>query len=51
LGDNGVKGIQNGGMTVMDLGELPKLAVYRLYVEWLMGIVCYDGDSVRKLIR
>lgn len=44
-----LSGIENGGMSVRDLGELQSKPVYRTRVEWYMGIVIMNGRSVTRL--
>ena len=49
LGDTGIMGIQNGGMDVRDLGELPTAPVYRTRIEWLSGLAVFNGKAVTRL--
>ncbi len=47
--EDGVKGLENGGIDVRDLGELESLPVYRTRVEWYNGLVIYNGRAVTRL--
>ncbi len=49
LGNEGVVGIQNGGMEVMDLGMLQEKPVYRTRIEWLTGLAVFNGKSAARL--
>ena len=40
--EDGVTGIQNGGMDVRDLGELQTAPVWRTRVEWFTGIAAFS---------
>ena len=42
-------GIQNGGMSVRDLGELQTAPIYRTRVEWYAGIALYHGRAASRL--
>jgi hypothetical protein len=44
-----VSGIQNGGITVMDLGELDVMPVYRTRIEWYCGLAVFSPLSLAKL--
>jgi len=49
VGDGMLKGIQNGAMSVRDLGELQTKPCLRTRVEWYNGIAVYHGKSVARL--
>lgn len=49
FGGNGIVGIQNGGMSVRDLGELQTLPVFRTRVEWYAGLAIYDSTAAVRL--
>lgn len=49
LGDEGVVGIENGGMDVRDLGELDTKPVMRTRVEWYIGIACFGPRCAARL--
>lgn len=49
LGGDGITGIQNGGISVRDLGELQTAPVYRTRVEWFMGIAIFNGRAVTRI--
>lgn len=49
IGGDGVVGIQNGGVSVRDLGELDTAPVYRTRVEWFMGIAIFNGRAVTRI--
>lgn len=49
MGGEGVNGIQNGGVSVRDLGELQTAPVYRTRVEWFTGIAIFNGRAVTRL--
>ena len=44
-----MSGIQNGVMSVRDLGELEDKPVFRTRVEWYMGQTLYHGRSAARL--
>lgn len=44
-----LEGIQNGGITVTDLGELDSKPVYRTRVEWYSGIAMMNPRSAVRL--
>lgn len=44
-----VQGIQNGQITVSDLGELQTKPCYRTRVEWYAGFGVFDGRSAARL--
>jgi len=45
----GVSGIQNGGMSVRDLGELDTLPLFRTRVEWYAGIGVFNGSAAVRI--
>lgn len=47
--ENGVMGIQNGGMDVRDLGELDTKPVFRTRVEWYNSFAVFNGRSAARL--
>ena len=49
LGDGGVIGIQNDGISVRDLGELEAKPVFRTRVEWYASIAIFSGKAVARL--
>lgn len=49
FGPLGVKGIQNGGMDVRDLGELQTTPVLRTRVEWLVSMCIEQGRAASRL--
>jgi hypothetical protein len=49
MGGDGITGIQNGGVSVRDLGELQTAPVYRTRVEWFTGIAIFNGRAVTRL--
>ncbi len=49
LTDDGVTGIQNGGIDVKDLGELETKPCYRTRVEWYPAIAVYKGRAAARL--
>lgn len=44
-----LQGIQNGGMQVVDLGELQTKPVYRTRVEWYAGIALFHPKAAARL--
>ena len=46
---NGVMGLQNGGMSVRDLGELQTMPVFRTRVEWYSGFGIFDGTAAVRI--
>jgi len=46
---NGVMGLQNGGMSVRDLGELQTMPVFRTRVEWYSGFGIFDGTAAVRV--
>ena len=49
LGGNGIIGIQNGGLSVRDLGELDTIPVFRTRVEWYAGLAFFDSDAAVRI--
>lgn len=49
MGPMGLKGLQNNGMQVRDLGELDSQPVFRTRVEWYCGIAIMQARSVCRL--
>lgn len=49
LTDGGLVGIQNGGISVRDLGELETKPVLRTRVEWYSAIALQSGKAVARL--
>lgn len=49
LGSQGVIGIQNGGMEVMDLGQLQTQPVFRTRIEWYTGVAMFGPKPAARL--
>lgn len=49
MGDDGLTGLQNGGINVRDLGELQDQPLMRTRVEWYTGIAVFNGRAVTRL--
>lgn len=49
IGDQGLTGIQNGGMDVRDLGELQTAPVERTRIEWYSSIAAFHGRCITRL--
>jgi len=49
FGDLLTAGIQNGSISVRDLGESHDTPAYLTRVEWYTGLACYNGRSVGRL--
>lgn len=49
IGGEGINGIQNGGVSVRDLGELQTAPVFRTRVEWFNGLAIFNGRAVTRL--
>lgn len=49
IGGDGLTGLQNGGVSVRDLGELQTAPVYRTRVEWFCGLAVFNGRAVTRL--
>lgn len=47
--EDGVTGIQNGGIRVKDLGELQSEPKHRTRVEWFPGLAILDGFAISRL--
>jgi hypothetical protein len=47
--EDGVTGIQNGGMRVKDLGELETAPKHRTRIEWYPGMAILDGFAISRL--
>lgn len=47
--EDGVMGLQNGGIDVRDLGELQTAPVYRTRVEWYNGFGVFNGRAATRL--
>ena len=45
----GVCGLQNGGISVRDLGELNDQPAFRTRVEWYCGMAIYNGRAAARL--
>ena len=49
MGDDGVAGLQNGGIEVNDLGEIQASPLYRTRIEWYNGLAVFNGRSATRL--
>lgn len=49
MGNDGLIGLQNGGIDVRDLGELQTAPVMRTRVEWYNGMAVFNGRAVVRL--
>lgn len=49
MGDGMLSGIQNGTLSVRDLGELQTSPVFRTRVEWYSSIAVFHGRAVTRL--
>lgn len=49
MGDGGLIGLQNGSISVRDLGELQEQPLFRTRVEWYNGIAIYNGRAATRL--
>lgn len=49
LGNEGVSGIQNGGIKVKDLGELNEKSVMRTRVEWFSGMAVFNNRAATRI--
>jgi hypothetical protein len=49
MSDEGVSGIQNGGIEARDLGELEGKPSFRTRVEWYPGMAIFKGRSAARL--
>jgi len=45
----GLQGIQNGSISVRDLGELQTAPVYRTRIEWYNGMAIFNGRAVTRI--
>lgn len=49
LGETGICGLQNGTISVTDLGELPTAPVYRTRVEWYSAFGVFHGRAATRI--
>jgi hypothetical protein len=49
LGDQGVVGLTNGGVQVMDLGQLETKPVFRTRIEWFTGLALFGPRPAARL--
>lgn len=49
MAEDGILGLQNGGVDVRDLGELQTAPVYRTRVEWYNGFGAFNGRAATRL--
>lgn len=49
MANNGIVGIQNGGLSVRDLGELDTIPVFRTRVEWYAGLAIFDSSAAVRV--
>jgi hypothetical protein len=49
MGNDGLLGLQNGGIDVRDMGELQSSPVFRTRVEWYNGLAVFNGRAVVRL--
>lgn len=49
MGNDGLIGLQNGGIDVRDMGELQTAPVFRTRVEWYNGMAVFNGRAVVRL--
>ncbi len=49
MGNDGLIGLQNGGIDVRDMGELQSAPVLRTRVEWYNGMAVFNGRAVVRL--
>ena len=49
MGDEGVMGLQNGGIQARDLGELEGKPLFRTRVDWYCGMAIFQGRSAARL--
>jgi hypothetical protein len=47
--DQGVVGLTNGGVQVMDLGQLETKPVYRTRIEWFVGLALFGPKPAARL--
>lgn len=50
LADQGVVGLTNGGMQVMDLGQLETKPVFRTRIEWYTGLALFGPKPAARLL-
>ncbi len=48
-GDQGVTGLTNGGVQVMDLGQLQEKPAYRTRIEFYCGLAVFSGTAAARL--
>lgn len=51
MGNDGLIGLQNGGIDVRDMGELQTAPVLRTRVEWYNGMAVFNGRAVTRLYQ
>lgn len=49
MGEEGLMGLQNGGIDVADLGELDSAPIYRTRIEWYTSMAIFHGRGVCRL--
>ena len=49
LGDQGIVGLTNGGVQVMDLGQLETKPVLRTRIEWFTGLAAFGPKPAARL--
>ena len=49
FGDGAIVGLQNGGISVRDLGELQAEPKFRTRVEWYNGLAIFNGRAATRL--
>ena len=49
MGADGVSGLQNGGISARDLGELEDKPAFRTRVEWYSGLAVFKGRAAARL--
>lgn len=49
MGDGALQGLQNGTISVRDMGELQTAPVFRTRVEWYNGVAVFHGRAVTRL--
>lgn len=49
LGMDGVHGLQNGGISVVDLGEVQDAPVLRTRIDWQLGLAVKSGRAVHRI--
>lgn len=47
--DDGVMGLQNGGMSIRDLGEIDSQPVFRTRIEWYVGLAIKRARAAARL--